>query len=87
MLTGLIIWGGAHLLANGENRSVLLFGAMSVWALITIFLINRRDGAWEKPAPRPIRSDVITVVISTVVFAIVLYFHQALFGVSAMAGI
>jgi uncharacterized membrane protein len=49
-LTGVATWAVAHLLANGEDRSVLLFGVMLVWALLAIVLINRRDGAWQKPA-------------------------------------
>ena len=86
MLTGVIVWGVAHLLANGENRSVMLFGSMSLWALASIVSINRREGEWQKPTPIAISKDVVTVVISAVVFAIVLYFHETLFGVPAIPG-
>ena len=34
MLTGVIVWGGAHLLVNGDNRSVVLFGGLIIWAVI-----------------------------------------------------
>lgn len=30
-LTGLILWSTAHLLANGDSRSVMLFGSLAVW--------------------------------------------------------
>jgi uncharacterized membrane protein len=84
-LTGVIVWGVAHLLANGDSRSVALFGGLGVWALVEIVLINRRDGAWQRPAAAPVGSDVIVIIISAIAFAVVLYFHQWLFGVAPIA--
>ena len=31
MLTGVILWALAHLLANGDSRSLLLFGGLLIW--------------------------------------------------------
>jgi uncharacterized membrane protein len=76
-----LVWAVAHLLVNGDSRSVILFGGLGVWAILEIFLCNRRDGAWEKPAPVARSLDAITVVIGAVGFALILYFHQTLFGV------
>ena len=84
-LTGVIVWGVAHLLANGDSRSVALFGGLGVWAFVEIVLINRRDGAWQKPAAAPARTDVIVIIISAIAFAVILHFHQWLFGVSPIA--
>jgi uncharacterized membrane protein len=84
-LTSVVVWAAAHLLANGDSRSLTLFGTLGVWAILEIVFINRRDGAHEKPAPFPIKADAITVVIAAVAFAIVLYFHQRLFGVAPIA--
>lgn len=86
MLIGVIVWGLAHLLANGENRSVVLFGGFALWALISIITINRRDGRWQKPAAVSPLKDVMTAVASVVVFAIVLFGHQWAFGVSPLPG-
>ncbi len=86
MLTGVVIWSGAHLLANGENRSVVLFGGLGAWALLSMFLINRRDGARVRPPAAPVARDAITVLASGVLFGIVLYFHKSLFGVPALPG-
>jgi len=80
-MAAVLFWSAAHLLANGETRSLILFGGLGIWAIAEILLCNRRDGAWEKPAPTSTSTDVITVVIATVAFALILYFHQALFGV------
>ncbi len=82
MLTGTVVWAVAHLLANGENRSVVLFGGIGLWAFVAIVLINRRDGAWQKPAPVPASRDLMTLVAAVAVFAIVAYVHPWLFGVS-----
>jgi len=82
-MTGTILWGVAHLLVNGDSRSVTLFGGFTLWALLEIVLINRRDGQRQKPGPAAIKSDVVPIVIGSAVFAAVLYFHQALFGVAA----
>jgi uncharacterized membrane protein len=81
-LTGVICWGVGHLLANGEGRSVILFGGLALWAIIEMILINRRDGAWSKPAPAPRKNDIILVVAGLVVFVIVAAAHQWLFGFS-----
>ncbi len=87
MLLGVIVWGGAHLLANGENRSVVLFAGMIVWAVISIVTINIREGAWdEKPAAVPIAKDAMTVVASAILFALVAWGHGFLFGVPAVPG-
>ena len=43
----------SHLLANGDGRSIVLFGGLGLWAVVAIVAINRRDGAWQKPEPQP----------------------------------
>ena len=82
-MTAVLFWSTAHLLANGETRSAILFGGLGVWAIVEILLCSRRDGAWEKPAPTGISTDAVTVAIAAIAFALILYFHPALFGVPA----
>lgn len=84
-LTGVAIWGIAHLLINGDSRSVTLFSAMTVWSILTMVLGNRRDGPWVKPGAVAISSDIITVVGGAAGFGVLLYAHQFLFGVSPIA--
>jgi len=45
-------------------------------------LINRRDGAWRKPAPAPRKNDIILVVAGLAAYVIVASAHQWLFGFS-----
>ena len=49
MLTGVAIWSVSHLLTNRTTRALILFGGIGLWALIEIPLINKREGAYEKP--------------------------------------
>ena len=87
LLMGVVIWGSAHLLANGDNRSTILFGGLTIWAAVAIFSISRRDGQWLKPDAVPVAKDVVLTVIGAVIFAVVVFFHEYLAGVPAIAGI
>ena len=81
-LTGVTVWGIGHLLANGEGRSIVLFGGLAAWAIIEMLLLNRRDGAWVKPEPVPKKKDMILAVAGFTVYVIVAVSHQWLFGFS-----
>lgn len=80
-LTGVLLWSVAHLLMNGDSRSLTLFAGMGLWAGLEIFLINRREGAWQKPAAPGLVSECITVAIAIGVVAAVVWGHPWLAGV------
>ncbi len=81
-LMAIVLWAAGHLLANGDNLSLALFGGLGLWALIEMALINRRDGSWQKPEPVALSSEVRPLVIGTVIFAVFFFAHPYLFGVS-----
>jgi uncharacterized membrane protein len=81
-LTGVALWAVGHLLANGDSLSVLLFGVMGVWALVSMVTINRRDGAWVKPDPVPVGRDLVPVIIGVVLYAILGWVHPYIAGIS-----
>lgn len=85
-MTGTVLWGVAHLLTNGDTRSVTLFGGLTVWAALEIVLINRREGRWQRPDTAASKYDLIAVVIGVVAFILLGYFHETLFGVPARGG-
>ena len=81
-LTGVMVWAFAHLVLNGDSRSVLLFGSMGLWAILEIVLINRREGEWVKqPVPSWAR-ETRGLAISLVVFVVVVLLHPYMTGVS-----
>lgn len=84
-LTGLVMWSIAHLLSNGDNRSLILFGTLGVWAIAEIILINKREGGWVKPSPASFKSELVMGVKGIVIFAVFLFSHPYLFGVSPIA--
>lgn len=83
-MTGILLWSLGHLAANGEDRSVILFGGFAVWSVLAIFGANRRDKIWQKPEKQPFIKDIITVVIGLAVYALAIYFHEAVIGVRPM---
>lgn len=84
-LTGVVLWGVGHLLANGEARSIVLFGGFAAWALLEMVLINRRDGAWIRPEPVPRKNDLLLVAGGVAAYLLVAFSHRWLFGFSPFA--
>jgi len=80
-LTGVGLWGVAHLLLNGDSRALVLFGGMAIWTLLEMFAINRRDGAWTKAQAPGLGADVVNLAITAVVLAVIIYAHPWLAGV------
>lgn len=80
-MTAVIVLAVAHLLVNGDSRSLVLFGGLGAWAIFEIVLCNRRDGEWTKPDVAPFSADLIVVVIAAAAFAAIFFLHKALFGV------
>ncbi len=78
MLTGVVVFAIAHLLVNGDVPSLVLFGGLGIWALITIRIINAQEGAWTRPEPGPISGDVKLFVIALVIYAIIAGLHMLL---------
>lgn len=82
MLVGAILWSGTHLLANGDVRTTLLFGAFlvfSVYALISLLLAGKRSTF--KPAWK---WDAIGLGIGLFVAIGIMHSHKLLFGVAAI---
>jgi uncharacterized membrane protein len=79
-LIGFACWGVGHLLAVGTVRSIVLFGGLTAWAIVEIFLINKRDGEWLKPAKAPVRNDVAMLAFGVLIYLAFLYTHHLLFG-------
>ncbi len=81
MLAGVKAWAFAHLLVNGEVRSVILFGAFLTYGVIDRIAVKRRGD--KGPAPGPWRNDIIAVAVGAAAWAAVfLYLHPVIAGVA-----
>ncbi|KOF21221.1 NnrU family protein [Ensifer adhaerens] len=81
------IWALAHLLANGETSSVLLFGTFLAWAVILRISMKKRWRAGEitYPAFVSYRYDLIAVVIGAALYGVIVWtLHELVIGVSPM---
>lgn len=75
MLAGLATWAVAHLMANGDWASVVLFGGLGLWALAEMAVINRAEPDWERPEPGTTGGTVKLLVISAVLYAVIATVH------------
>ena len=83
MLIGLLIWSGVHLLANGDARGTLLFGAFLAYGIVDLVSAIAR-GAVKTFEPQW-RADVIAVVVGIVIALAVMTFHRVFFGLAVVA--
>jgi uncharacterized membrane protein len=75
-LTAVKTWAVAHLLVNGDLASVLLFGGLLAWAVVSVILINRAQPDWTRNPPVPVGKEVMAVVGTLVVTAVVMGIHN-----------
>ena len=83
MLAGVKLWAAAHLLANGDLGSIILFGSFLGWAVFDrISLKHRADtGAPPIPVGGP-GNDLIAVAVGIVAWlALAFAFHPVVIGV------
>jgi len=83
MLAGIKLWAAAHLLANGDLGSIILFGSFLGWAVFDrISLKHRADsGAPPIPVGGP-SNDLIAVAVGLVAYlALGFAFHPVVIGV------
>ena len=82
MLIGVGLWAAAHLLANGEAKATLLFGAFLAYVVIDLLsAVHRHATKSFTPAAR---QDAMAVGAGIVLALLVMAFHRHLFGVMAV---
>ena len=83
MLAGLKLWAVAHLLANGDLGSIILFGSFLAWAVFDRISLKRRPDAGGPPIPvgGP-ANDLIAIAVGVVAYlALAFAFHPVVIGV------
>ncbi|HCY54506.1 MAG TPA: hypothetical protein DF715_02900 [Oceanicaulis sp.] len=82
MTLGVLVWAVAHLLANGEIASVILFGSFAVWALLTVIGAYARGGSFATEGKWS--ADAVAIIIGLVAAGLLAWFHMQLFGVAVV---
>ena len=82
MLLGIGIWALVHLLANGETRATVLFGAFLAYVVIDLASVVQRKAV--KSFTPVARQDVMAVVSGIILALLVMAFHRYLFGAAAV---
>ena len=83
MLTGVKLWAAAHLLANGDLGSIILFGSFLAWAVYDRISLKHRPDAGAPPIPvgGP-GNDLIAIAVGIVAYlALAFAFHPVAIGV------
>lgn len=84
MLASVKIWAFAHLCANGDLASILLFGAFLAFGVVDRIVVKRRGDPMQDKTPSPL-GDTIAVVGGVAAYgAIAFWAHPALIGVPVM---
>lgn len=80
MLWGVVLWSCAHLLANGDLASLILFGSFGCFALFDMRSADRR-GAEKSTKVYPVTRDVLLVVIAVGAYVVLVVVHPYVIGV------
>ena len=86
MLTALMIWAFAHLLANGDLASVLLFGSLLAYAVYDrLSVVSRASPGPLGNAKGGVLNDLLVVVAGLGLYALMLFWgHAKLTGVALL---
>jgi len=87
MLVAIKIWALAHLLANGDLASLVLFGSFLAFAVYDRISVKRRHAMGPiGDRSGPWINDAIVVMLGCALYAaIVLWLHQLIIGVSPLS--
>ncbi len=83
MLWGVVLWAVAHLLANGDLASLLLFGGLGVFAL-TMMWSEYTHKVVLSIERQPYSEDLITVAAGLLLYGVFLVVHPYLFGTAVI---
>ena len=88
MLAGVKLWAAAHLLANGDLGSIILFGSFLGWAVFDRISLKRRADTGGPPIPvGGWGNDMIAVAVGIIAYlALAFAFHPVVIGVPVMGG-
>jgi uncharacterized membrane protein len=86
-LVAIKTWALAHLIANGDLASIILFASFLAYAVYDRITLKRRQetGLITVPATGPARNDVIAAVLGVVLYLVFLvWLHPLLIGTAPL---
>ncbi|WP_298877984.1 NnrU family protein [uncultured Bradyrhizobium sp.] len=88
MLAGIKLWAFAHLLANGDLGSIILFGSFLGWGVYDRISLKHRKDPGGPPIPvGGVTNDLIALAVGIVAYlALAFAFHPVVIGVPVMGG-
>lgn len=87
MLVSVKTWALAHLIANGDLGSILMFGTFLGWAVFARISAKRRVDEVAAVAPAGYTNDIIVVLLGIVIYlALGFAFHPVFIGVPVFGG-
>jgi uncharacterized membrane protein len=85
MLASVKTWALAHLLANGDLGSIMLFGSFLAWGVYARIAAKRRGDKGATTAPAGWTNDIVVVALGIAIFlALGLWFHPYVVGVKVL---
>lgn len=76
---GVVLWATGHLLANGDQASIILFGGMLVYASVHL-VAGFVQGFRPSPEVRQ-GHDIIALFVSVALYGVMIQMHQHVIGV------
>lgn len=75
LLSAIALWAWAHLLANGDLASVILFTTLGLWALVQMLFIFLQDDVWHPPQKATIKRDLVIIAVIVVIYLAIVWIH------------
>lgn len=81
MLVAVKAWAVAHLLANGDLGSMILFGSLLAWAVYDRISVKKRGDMGAPPSASFTKGDAIALGAGTAVYIVLALGHRWFIGV------
>jgi len=87
MLLAVKVWAFAHLFANGDLASIILFASFLVFGIVDRIAVKRRGDEGAAKANPNVLGDLLSIAVGIALYLLLIYeLHYMLFGVDVLAG-
>ena len=87
MLLAVKIWALAHLIANWDLASVILFGSFLIYGVVDRIAVKRRGDVGAANIKPNVLGDLLSIAVGLALYLLFIYeVHYMLIGVDVLAG-